>query len=57
MSDLPEQPSVEEIAKFPQAPEAPILVEDNLEGVDKANHAILSGADVDPNGEGEVKVK
>lgn len=55
MSDLPEQPSQEELDQFEEAPEAPTLAEDNTEGVD-GNKAKLSGAEVDPDGEGEVHV-
>ena len=56
MNDLPIQPTKEELEQFPQAPEAPKLVKDNTKGVDEANLAKVSGADVDPNGEGEVHV-
>lgn len=57
MSDLPKQPTEEELAQFPEAPEAPVVAEDNLEGVDSSEHATLSGAEVDPDGDGEVSVK
>lgn len=56
-TQLPEQPSVEEIAQFPQAPEAPVFVEDNAKNEEKTNLATLSGKDVDPAGDGEVHVK
>lgn len=56
MSDLPTQPTDEELAQFEQAPEAPVFVEDNTEGVDEDNLAKLSGSEVDPAGEGEVHV-
>jgi hypothetical protein len=56
MSDLPEQPTQEELEQFEQAPEAPVLAEDNTEGVSPEHLAKTSGADVDPDGEGEVHV-
>jgi len=56
MSDLPIQPTDEELEQFEQAPEAPVFVEDNTEGIDESDLAKVSGADVDPEGEGEVHV-
>lgn len=48
--------SQEEIDQFPQAPEPVKLVKDNTKGVDEADLAKVSGADVDPDGEGTVDV-
>jgi hypothetical protein len=54
MTKLPEQPTVEEVVKFPQAPAPVVLVDDNTEGVAKDKLAKVSGKDVDPNGKGKV---
>ena len=56
MSDLPLQPTQEELDQFEEAPKAPKQAKDNTKGEDKSDVAKVSGADVDPNGEGEVEV-
>lgn len=53
MSDQPVQPTEEEINQFPQAPEAPVVAEDNTEGVSETDTATTSGENVDPTSEGK----
>lgn len=55
MTDIPVQPTQEELDQFEEAPTAPKQVKDNTKGVPKDELAKVSGKDVDPTQIGKVE--